>query len=206
MLTVHKMLQASVISLLFGFTFSAAAAEIKSTTSYSADRSIETTSGGIMHGKVYHTPDKERSEQEISGQIQTMIMRKDKGVMWILIPAQRMYLEQPLNMEQHQDPANMPVLEMTEEGKETINGMKTTKYKVRMQGENDTEFDGYMWHTAEGIMVKMDATSGDDKRKERVKIELTNIDISEQEPTLFEIPKGYSTLGGLQDMMKNLAR
>jgi hypothetical protein len=65
-----------------------------------------------------------------------------------------------------------------------------------------------MWVTKEGIMVKMDSVAKTDKGDIPFKMELKNINIAKQDPSLFEIPAGYQAMnmggimGAFGDMMK----
>src|SRR5690606_35432602 len=57
---------------------------------YSADRVMETSSGTIT-GKVYATKDKERAETNMGGMQSVMILRRDKQLGWMIMPAHNMY-------------------------------------------------------------------------------------------------------------------
>ena len=57
---------------------------------YSADRVME-TEAGTFEGKVYAAKDKERTETSMRGMTSVMILRRDKQLGWMLMPAQKMY-------------------------------------------------------------------------------------------------------------------
>ena len=177
---------------------------------YSADEHME-TENVAMQAKVYHAPGKERREQDMSGMQQTMIMRRDKGVMWMLMPEQKMYMETKMSQgkEGRADLKDYDI-EYSVVGEEVVNGINTTKNKVVVTDKKSNKFDGFMWVAKEGIMVKMDTVSKVEGAKMRVKIERKNIKIEKQDSNLFEVPSGYNTMsmpgmgGGfnMQDMMK----
>ncbi|MDH4228070.1 MAG: DUF4412 domain-containing protein [Deltaproteobacteria bacterium] len=150
-----------------------------------------------VESKVFHAKDKERREMEMGGSSSVMILRKDKKVSWQLMPDQKMYMEHSLdaNGPQNQTGASDMDYEMTEVGEETVNGFKCTKYKIIATAKDGSKFGGFMWSTKEGIMVKMDAISKNEKRKDRIKMELTDIKIGKQPASLFELPAGYSKMG-----------
>lgn len=58
-------------------------------------------------------------------------------------------------------------------------------------------FDGFIWTTPEGITIKTEGVSVHGDRKTQIKYELKNLKIGEQEPSLFEIPEGYTDIGEL---------
>ncbi|OHE20705.1 MAG: hypothetical protein A2X95_02855 [Syntrophobacterales bacterium GWF2_56_9] len=146
------------------------------------------------------------------------IIRKDKKVMWQLMG--NMYMEMSLDRPDSQDPDTMDV-QQTAMGDETVNGVKTTKYKVIATKKDGSKFGGFFWTTKDGITMKMDLLSKDGDKKMRMSSELTNLKIEKQDPKLFEIPPGYtkndmgaamgqgSGKGGvpnIQEMMKSRER
>ncbi len=164
---------------------------------YSADRVMETEEMTIK-GKVYHAPQKDRSEMSMEGMTQVSIMRRDKKVMWILMPAQKAYMEHAMgkpNPKEQEQPDDMDY-EMTKVGEEKLEGLNTTKYKIVAKSKDGTKMGGFMWMAhKEGIMVKMDAIAATEgKEKRRMKMSLQNIKIGKQDSSLFEIPSGFSRM------------
>ncbi|MBX3330366.1 MAG: DUF4412 domain-containing protein [Nitrospira sp.] len=171
---------------------------------YSADSSMETEGGMTMKGRIYHSTNKERMEMGGSDGM-TMITRKDKKVVWQLMGD--MYMEMPMNASNASGMDAFDIVERTDVGQETINGMKTTKSKiVAVKKDGSGKFGGFFWTTKEGITVKMDMLSKDGDKKMRMTSELTNLRIEKQDPTLFEIPAGYTKndmgamMGGMDGM------
>ncbi|OGW64974.1 MAG: hypothetical protein A3H49_00045 [Nitrospirae bacterium RIFCSPLOWO2_02_FULL_62_14] len=181
---------------------------------YSADSTMETEGGMTMKSRVYHAPGKQRIEMGGEGGNIT-IMRKDKKVSWVLMGD--IYMEMPMNQADSQDPHDMDI-QQTAVGEETVNGVKTTKYKVITTKKDGSKFGGFFWTTKDGITVKMDLLSKEGKEKHRISSELTNLKIGKQDPKLFEIPPGYTKndmgamMGGgkgapnIQEMMKGRGR
>jgi len=179
---------------------------------YSADEYMETEEM-TMQSKVYYAPGKERREQDMGGMKQIMITRKDKGITWMLMPEQKMYMEMKIGdtKGRNEDISDYRdyKIEQSVIGEEVVNGVKTTKSKVVVADPKGNKFGGFMWDTKEGIMVKMDTIGKAEGIKRRMKIELKNLKIEKQDLKLFEIPPGYrkmSTPGlgdfNMQDMMK----
>lgn len=176
--------------MMFGFTSATFAAEGPK-VEYSADTSME-MERGAMKGHVYAAPGKERREMEQGGQKMITIMRQDKKVVWMLMPEQKMYMESPMGGGNDQQ-GNMSdyKIEQTKMGTETVNGVSATKGKVIMTDSKGAKMGGFMWTTADGIVVKTDVIAMDKGSKMRMKMELTNLKVSHQDQALFEIPAGY---------------
>jgi len=183
---------------------------------YSADEYME-AEGMTMHSKVYHSRGKMRKEMDAGGMKQIMINRMDKKLTWMLMPEEKMYMEMKMGEPRQQKEPDLEdyKVDYTVLGDEVVNGINTTKSKVVVTDPQGHKFEGLMWEAKEGILVKMDATGKAEGRNVRMKIELKNIKITNQDPKLFEIPAGYKNMsmppmpgmggGGfnMKDMMKN---
>ncbi len=157
---------------------------------YSADNTMETEGGMTMKSRIYHTANKDRMEMGGSDGM-TSITRKDKKVVWQLMG--NMYMEMPMDTSNTSGIDAFDIVEQTEVGQETINGVKTTKSKVvAVKKDGSGKFGGFFWTTKEGITVKMDMLSKDGDKKMRMTSALTNLKIEKQDPALFEIPAGYT--------------
>ncbi len=197
MRTYPILLAVSAILLGGSMAWSAEGAKPQgSQAQYSADSSTETAEMTIKE-KVYAAPGKIRKEQDIGGSTQVSIIRMDKGVMWTLMPDDKMYMEMSLQQAQSQNPGvdtSGYQMEKSEVGKEVINGHEAIKYKIIMTSPDGNKLGGFQWIVNPGIQIKLDAISKDGETKERIKMELTNLKIGKQDPALFEIPTGYTTM------------
>jgi len=167
------------------------------TVEYSADRIMETESG-TFEGKVYATKDKERSETTMRNMQSVMILRRDQQIGYMLMPAQKMYRQMDLAQAQQQSgaaPQNQ--VDITEVGRETVEGQSTTKYKLIMK---DGSAGGFMWFTADGILMKMDTVVKNGRDKSRMTITLKNLKIGAQDAALFEVPAGYNAMPSFAGM------
>lgn len=166
---------------------------------YSADSYFE-SEGMSMKSRVYLSPGKERRELEDM----VMIVRRDKKVIWQLMPEMKKYMENPIGKaEKSADDLSEYKVEQTVIGPDTIEGMKTTKYKVVMTDKSGDRYTGLMWATKDGIMVKLDAEGKHGGRKMKMKNYLRNIKIAKQDPKLFEIPAGYTPMGSFMDVFRD---
>ena len=176
------------------------------TVEYSADRVME-TEAGTFEGKVYAAKDKERSETSLRGMTSVMILRRDKQLGYMLMPAQKMYQQMDFAKAQQQNggqPADQ--VEITEVGSDTIEGQPTTQYKLIMK---DGSAGGFMWFTKDGILMKMDSVVKNGRDKSRMTITLRNLKIGSQDASLFEVPAGYNAMpsfGGGMAGFGNAAR
>jgi hypothetical protein len=192
-------------SLLFAVATLPAGAEAPTAPqiAYSADFTMETADGAFS-GKLNAAPGKERREDFVTGgESMISIRRDDLGKTWILMPSERMYMEigamgmgsgdeggagsRAASPEEYET-------QMTDEGREEVNGLMTNKSKVIMTGKDGSKMGGFWWTTDDGILVKMDVLALAEGEKMRMKRELTNIQIGPQDDALFEIPEGYNSM------------
>lgn len=177
---------------LLGFVSEAHAVSIPApSVEYAADRIVE-TEAGTFEGKVYSARDKERSETNMGGMQSVMIVRRDKQLGYMLMPAQKMYRELDLRQAREQSGAAPDdLMEITQVGSESIEGFDSTKYKLVMK---DGSAGGFIWITAQGIAVKMDMLSKFEGKKTRMTVTLKNLSIGSQDSGLFEVPSDYSAM------------
>jgi hypothetical protein len=167
------------------------------TVEYSADRTVE-TEGGTLTGKVYFAKGKERQESSMKGFQTVMILRQDKQLGYMLMPAQHLYQQLDIATARKQSGSQDALqVDITEVGKETLDGHATTKYKLLMK---DGSAGGFIWITGEGIPVKMDMLSKSGGNKSRVTLTLSNLQIGAQDPQLFEVPGDYKALPNMGGM------
>jgi Domain of unknown function (DUF4412) len=173
---------------------------------YSADSTMQTEEGTIQQ-KIFVTPTKERKEMLTgAGDGGIMIFRFDSKVLWILMPSEKMYMENSMaggqGQSQREDPSQW-TYEDTAMGDETLNGVKVTKYKTIATSTDGKKYGGFSWRTKEGINLKQDLLYKEGNEKKRMLTELTNVQIGRQDPKLFEIPEGFTKfdMGGMMGGM-----
>jgi hypothetical protein len=180
-------------SLVIGCAAASAAMPPPLTVEYSADRRIESDARTI-DGRVVAAPGMERSELNMGGMSAVMILRTDRKLGWMLMPAQRMYQEMDF-AQAAQQAGNIAAdqVELEVVGNETIAGLATTKYKFVSK---DRSAGGFLWYSADGIPVKMDVLSKTGGDKSRTTVTLQDIQVGPQDRTAFEVPAGFSKLPG----------
>lgn len=149
---------------------------------FSADM-VTTSDGMTTNARVFVSADKSRMETSQS----VAISRMDKKVVWVLMPEQKMYMEQVF------DPSKVMAssekvegeIERTPLGRDTVNGKMADKYKVIYQIEG-TKNEIFQWIESDSSLpVKSAATDGS------WSVEYMNIKTGPQPDSLFEIPADY---------------
>jgi outer membrane lipoprotein-sorting protein len=164
---------------------------LASQSEYSATRIIETHEGDFEQ-KVNWTPDKVRTETSIGGVALLNIVRDDLGVMWIANPMLGRCLEQPVESidEMTQLGGQYTADEVTykELGKETVDGLATTKYEVSADDTEIGPHKAYMWTTAENILVRMEMETVAEGTELKFTMRLVELELGAQDDALFESP------------------
>ena len=169
-------------------------AEASFARDFSADVVLKSKEGAHA-GKMFISDTKTRMEMADS----VMISRPDKGVAWVLIPQQNMYMESPLQ------PQDIIVTEEKSPGEvsrkfiatEMIDGRPADKYKVVYASGNRNEAV-FVWLLKDiKFPVKTAAKNGS------WSTEYKNINTAKQEPKLFEIPSGYKKFSYQMPFMNN---
>jgi hypothetical protein len=156
---------------------------------FSAD-SIHKTSGRTFKSKIYYKQDKIRMEVLDTVHKGYNIIRKDKEIMWMIMPEQRMWMEVPFNVKSGIQFEKKVKGEVSRKliGTETINGHPTKKYEVTLK-YRDSLFKVYQWIATDiDFTIKSAAIDGSWSQ------ELKNIKIEKQPNNLFEIPTGYQKI------------
>jgi hypothetical protein len=140
--------------------------------------------GRRMTGRVWASGDKERRELEVDGRTHVMILRRDRDLVWMLMPEQRMYLEQPLGAQDRLAGADLAREAL---GAEAVNGAAATKYRVHGTAADGHPFEGTLWLTDQDIPVRVVTGKG----PEHVRIELDRLSVGFVDPARFELPRGW---------------
>ncbi len=166
---------------------------------FSADM-IHTAGGQVMRGRIFVSNDKIRMETPDG----VTISRMDKKLVWVLMPQDRMYMEQPF------DPAKAAAtsekvdgeLERTLVGQEMVDGKTAGKYRVVYE-QNGRRVTLFQW-LVEGAKIPVKTAAGDGSWT----MEYQNIQTGAQPDSLFEVPADYqkfsAQMPSMDEMMKGL--
>ncbi len=164
---------------------------------------IHKSSMGSYKGKMFLKGDNLRQEMNIGGEKQVTIFRKDKGIVWILMPGQMMYMEMPAGSQKNMAPVDLDELEKmgkkTFIGKDKVNGHMCSKYHYTF---NDPSIGAATYWISEKlnfpVKMEMDGPSG------HMVMEYRNIQEKTVPNSLFNIPSGYQKMS--MPMMPGMQR
>ncbi|MFA5143772.1 MAG: hypothetical protein WC522_06365 [Candidatus Omnitrophota bacterium] len=156
---------------------------------------VTTARSERFSGKMYVSDGKVRME---SPQAVT-ITNTEKKLVWVLMPSQNMYMEQPMNFQSVAGATEKAPgeIERTLIGPDTVNGRPVKKYRVRCstpQGETEM----FQWMDA-GINMPVKTAAVDGSWS----TEFRNLAVGPQAPGLFELPAGYKkfAMPNMNDIM-----
>lgn len=152
---------------------------------------ITKTEGQEMHGKIFMKGQKVRNEFQAGDETNISIARPDKKVVWVLMPAEKTYMEMPITEEAQEkilikkpeDQAKMKLL-----GTETVNGYECDKYEMSTTVEGKP-VKQYNWVAKKlGMAIKVEAADGS------FSMEYRDIKVGGVADSLFEVPQGYQKM------------
>ncbi len=144
------------------------------------------TQGVQIQGRICSAPNKMR----IENQGNVIIARMDLGKAWILLPDERMYVEQPLDLSrimgmQQKYPGEVS---RTFEGKDEVDGKSAEKYRITYESAGK-QYVMLVWFVP-GIGMPVKTVAEDASWS----TEYRNITTEKQPESLFEIPPEYKEL------------
>lgn len=179
-----------LIVVLGGIFFFTLFSGIAAADDFSADFISKSSDPSDMpgKGKMYMKDGQMRMEMEGA----VTIFRPEKGVMWILMEEQKMYMEQPLQGQGRMQSWNAGLANACNKvGKETVSGLVCTKYELKDQSPKV-----YYWISEKiDFPVKIQDDNG--------YMLLKNIKLGNVSGNLFELPAGYQKFaipGGMPGM------
>lgn len=144
--------------------------------------------GKIMPGKLYVKGDKMRHEFLDEQGHTVTIVRKDKKVVWVVLPRDRVYLEMPLKRELPGQFLQVPdnALKKRKICTETVNGYPTERLQVTVPGDGFGPMIQTFWVCDRlGLPLKMEC------KEKNFSVEYKDIKEGPVADRLFEPPPGY---------------
>jgi len=140
-------------------------------------------------GKIYIDSNKTRMETKEM----ISITRYDKKLVWLLMPEEKIYMEQAFNPEEASQ-KNLPSNETSSDEiervfilHETINGYASDKYRITINNQGSH----YEWISSDpGITMSVKTAAIDDSWWN----EYRNISLAVPDSNLFEVPAGYTKM------------
>lgn len=155
---------------------------------------VQSTAQEVLKGRFFIKGDDFRQEINIKGEKQITIFRKDKGVVWILMPEDKMYMEMPRLARAKSVPHvdQLKIEEMAEKkylGKEKVSGYACEKYRYIYHDKSMGTMT--QWFSKKlNFPVKIE-TSGPSGH---MTTEYKNINEKRLSNSWFEIPQGYEKM------------
>ncbi len=173
---------------------------------YSADSSIR--AGGVqLEGRVHHDRGKERREMTIQGVRQIVILRPDRNRAYLIMPQMNSGFEMDFGAAGFPSPEHyMAGLQPVAEGRETVEGLETTRYRISGTAGDGATMDGHVWVTDDGIIMRMRGTASTQTDTQDILVTLSNVVRAPQDAALFEPPAGLNLMRMDPSMMQNLPR
>ncbi|MGJ5817663.1 hypothetical protein [Paludibaculum fermentans] len=142
--------------------------------------------------KFYASGTRTRLESQLAGGL-VNIVRRDRGVVWTLVPGKRQYTEKTLEANlAMQDPASDPpgLISKQRTGSSVVAGQPCTTYRLTIAGPRGRNMQATSCYSeALALGLRMDVMG--------VVSELRNLRLGAQPAHLFEIPSGYQAMAGL---------
>jgi len=153
--------------------------------------------GRTSNAKIYYTPKKQRMEVKEAGSDgkSIIITRLDKEVIWMLMTSEKMYTEMSLDNEKKKPPVQEPdnILKRERIRKDIVDGHPAIKEKITFRQDDGKKDSIYSWTATDlGWPVKAEALDGSWSYTYK------DIKKGKQDPELFEVPRGYQRISGLQ--------
>ncbi len=138
-------------------------------------------------GQIAVKGDRLRREFPSANGATIVIGRRDRRVIWMVMPAQKRYLEMPFTQETYEKMAQVSkdVAKMKLLGTETVNGYATEKYETSLK-TNGSAHQSLMWVSKQlGMPIKIVSLDGSFSQ------EYQDIKEGGVPDSLFEEPQGY---------------
>ena len=174
---------------------------------YSADITF-VAKGSTYTGHVNVDGAKElRALKDKSGAETIRIIRRDQGKVYDLRPQRHLAVALRLAAAEAAGETGAPGTDVDSfygadavpEGQETVAGLQTTKYHIKMDAGPGLTVDAQVWATEDGIIARVIGKTSIDSENQPARMELANISRGPQDSTLFELPQSMELLSADSD-------
>jgi hypothetical protein len=160
---------------------------------FSADQIVESPEGKVT-GNFYVKGDKQRQEFVKEGEKTVTILHMDKGVIWNLMPEEKMYMEMPCTEKSSMSAPQMEkeLEKMAEKkylGKEKVSGYACEKYQYIYHDKSAGTLTQWV-----SKKLNYPIKTRSEGSKWHMYMELRNIKEQRLSDSLFEIPAGYKKM------------
>ena len=157
--------------------------------------------GRSYSGHVWHAPGRDR--HDVTGG-QAVILRRDTNQAFVLVPARKFYTGFTFQGMAGLVGGDALMVERRKVDDETYEGHPVTRWEATASSPTGGRFEGDVWTTKEGIVVRMVGTVRFGERDIDIDTGLKNLKIGKVDDHLFELPADYQ--GFDVDALKNSLR
>ena len=152
-----------------------------------------TVDGQTYQGMLYAKPGFQRHEQSLGGVPEVAILDISAGHGYFVVPMLKSYIDFPIDRAMRE--LSSPDVAGAGVGREAVNGVATTKYRVAHRADDGTRIDGFVWLTSSGVPMRGDgAVSVPNGKRTPFAWELSQLQIGPQPASLFQPPDGFYRL------------
>lgn len=166
---------------------------------FSADM-VSANRDGTFSGRIFVAENKVRTEA--AGAIS--IVRLDRNITWVIMPDQKVYMEQPINpmMVSGASEKRPGEIERKFLGNEDVDGRPAAKYRIVCESNGMRETVLQWSDRASSVPLKVSAEDGS------WSVTYKNLKVGPQDPSLFEVPEGYTkfSMPNMGDMANMLGQ
>jgi len=150
---------------------------------------------GHFQGSVIHAPGRERRDFDASGGRQALLLRRDIDQAAMLWPERKWYLSTSfLAVADLVGGFDGISVDRKAEGQERISGEMTTRYQVSGNSSGGGNFQGRMWFTKDGILMKLVGKVSFGGRQVPIETGLSNLLRVKADGAAFVLPGDYKGL------------
>jgi len=159
---------------------------------YSAT-TVLTVDGQNFAGTLHAVPGLQRHDQTVAGVAETTILDLASGRGYFVLPMFKAYVEFGFRLALAE--LRSPDLTAKPLGRDEVNGVATTKYRVNHRAKDGTLIEGFAWLTRTGIAMRTEGSvTTPEGRRTEFSWELSRLQLAQQDRSLFDPPEGYYKL------------
>jgi hypothetical protein len=175
------------------------------TVDYSADSTVGSGDHARL-GRLWRTRQALRHESTEQGQSQIIIARLDRGLAWLVVPALRVSIETDIGGLGGLAGLLGGAGKAQPLGSETVEGQRAGKYRVTVDDAKAGRFDGLVWSTGQGVVLRIDGEGEHAGQRGRVLLSFRNIRIGPQDDALFEPPSGFNRVRATPQQIETMLK
>lgn len=174
---------------------------------YSADALVG-SGDSARPGKLWRTPQAVRLETLENGRAQTVIVRVDQSLAWLLLPEVRLAIETDLSGLALTQAlfGRSESFKFTSLGPDTVEGTRATRWRVESADPKAGWFRGFVWSRSDGVVMKVEGEGEHRGRRGYVHLLFRNIRVGTQEASLFAPPPEFRRLPVSETMIDTMLK